>query len=364
MRIQGIPQRSIREVEGGVEVIDQRWLPHEYRVATLISVKDFVAAIKEMWIRGAPLIGATAAYGVVASLRAGHDNWLETVKYDAAQLLATRPTAVNLKWAIDQQLALCQAAESREAALTACLSRAASICDEDVDVCHRIGQHGLPLIESLYYPELNQPVNILTHCNAGWLATVDWGTATSPIYQAHKAGIPVHVWVDETRPRNQGASLTAYELGEEGIPHTVITDNTGGLLMQRGLVDLVITGTDRTVANGDVVNKIGTYLKALAAHDNNVPFFVALPYSTLDTNIKAGTEVEIEERDENEIHSIQGLHQGAIKEVRLTPSSSKALNFGFDVTPARLVTGFITEYGIFQASEEGIQSLVQEAAQS
>ncbi len=363
MRIQGIPQRSIREVVGGVEVIDQRWLPHEYRVATLKSVNDFVAAIKEMWIRGAPLIGATAAYGIVASLRAKRDNWHEAAKYDAAQLLATRPTAVNLKWALDQQLEICRNAGSQEEALKKCLDRAAAICDSDVDVCHRIGQHGLPLIESLYDEVLKEPVNILTHCNAGWLATVDWGTATSPIYQAHKAGIPVHVWVDETRPRNQGASLTAFELAEEGIPHTVITDNAGGLLMQQGKVDLVITGTDRTVANGDVVNKIGTYLKALAAKDNGVPFFVALPYSTLDISISTGADVEIEERNQNEIHFIQGLHEGEVKEVRLTPPSSPALNLGFDVTPARCVTGLITEYGVFQASEAGIQSLVQ-AAQS
>jgi len=294
-------------------------------------------AIKEMWVRGAPLIGITAAYGLyLATLEAqGKSNSAEYLQECARRLLETRPTAVNLRWAV----------------------HALRLKQEDIEVCRKIGEHGIALIEEKSIAKSGDTINILTHCNAGWLACVDWGTATSPIYQAHNKGIKVHVWVDETRPRNQGARITAWELGQHGIPHTIITDNAGGHLMQQGMVDMCIVGTDRTTRKGDVANKIGTYLKALAAKDNDVPFYVALPSSTIDWEIEDGKDIPIEVRDEEEVLCIYGQHEGTIKQVRLAPQNSRGLNYGFDITPARLVTGLITERGICKADECDIENL-------
>jgi len=361
MNVDGVPFRTIWLAENGetVEIIDQTRLPHEFLTLSLNSVEDVAHAIRSMQVRGAPLIGATAAYGVCLAGRANASDGALQAAYDL--LLQTRPTAVNLRWALDDMKAVLGplAASDR---VVAAYRRAAEICDEDVAMCRSIGDHGVQLIRDAWDKVgRNRPVNILTHCNAGWLATVDWGTATAPIYVAHEQEIPVHVWVDETRPRNQGAGLTAWELNQHGIPHTVIVDNAGGHVMQQGDVDLLITGTDRTTAIGDVVNKIGTYLKALAAHDNDVPFYVGLPGPTIDWTISNGRDIPIEERDPAEVTSITGrTAHGTIEMVSVTPPGSRAANYGFDVTPARLVTGLITERGICEATTEGLLSLYPE----
>ncbi len=349
--------RTIWPGEDGrsMQVIDQTRLPHAVEVARLGSVEDAAVAIETMVVRGAPLIGATAAYGLALGLLADpSDAGLEAAR---SRLARTRPTAVNLRWALDE-VAATVAALPEDARADAALVRAGEICDEDVAICSSIGDHGLPLIEDIWQRKKG-PVNVLTHCNAGWLATVDWGTATAPIYKAHVAGIPVHVWVDETRPRNQGASLTAWELGHAGVPYSLIVDNAGGHLMQHGLVDLCIVGSDRTTGTGDVANKIGTYLKALAAHDNGVPFYVALPSPTIDWTKRDGVaEIPIEERSPDEVTRITGRTRGGeTATVHLAPDGATAANYGFDVTPSRLVTGLVTERGVCDASEEGLRSL-------
>jgi methylthioribose-1-phosphate isomerase len=349
-----------------VQIIDQRPLPHEFIIEDLTTVDEVAAAIKEMHVRGAGLIGATAGYGMyIAALQAPQKSanaFMDAVEAAGEQLRATRPTAVNLEWAVTRQIeAMAAAGDDVEAKIDAALSEANAIADEDADWCRRLGEHGVTLIEEISRRKGGEPVNVLTHCNAGWLAFVDYGSATAPIYAAHDKGIPVHVWVDETRPRNQGARLTAWELGQHGVPHTVIADNVGGHLMQHGLVDLVITGTDRTTYTGDVGNKIGTYLKALAAADNSVPFYVALPSSTFDWTRRDGVaEIPIEQRDGTEVKYISGWEEGSRKTVLLTPEDSPAANYAFDVTPARLVTGLITERGICDASEEGVLGLYPE----
>jgi methylthioribose-1-phosphate isomerase len=362
MNVFGRPMRTIWLEEDGasVGIIDQTHLPHQLVTAKLTNLAEAAHAIKAMLVRGAPLIGATAAYGVALAM---HGNASDAALEAACQtLLATRPTAVNLRWAIAEMRRLLAQLPppQREAQAYA---RAAAICDEDVAINRGIAAAGLPLIEAAWQKKQRQGrVEILTHCNAGWLATVDWGTALAPIYLAHDRGIPLHVWVDETRPRNQGASLTAWELGQHGVPHTVIVDNAGGHLMQHGRVDLCIVGTDRTTAIGDVANKIGTYLKALAARDNNVPFYIGLPSPSIDWSISDGVkEIPIEERDPSEVTEISGLTAaGKIATVRLTPEASPAANFGFDVTPARLVTGLITERGVCPATPEGLLGLFPE----
>jgi methylthioribose-1-phosphate isomerase len=343
-----------------VDIIDQRWLPHEFRIVTLKTVEDVATAIRDMWVRGAPLIGVTAAYGIaIAMSRDASDAALDTAW---ETLHETRPTAINLKWALDEMRGLLRGLpESKR--MDAAYARASAIAEEDVQLNRAIGQHGLLLIRQIAARKKpGEPVNVLTHCNAGWLATVDYGTATAPIYLAGEEGIPVHVYVDETRPRNQGAQLTAWELNNHGIPHTLIVDNAGGHLMQHGQVDMVIVGTDRTTANGDVCNKIGTYLKALAAKDNNVPFYVALPSPTIDWTVRDGVkEIPIEERDAAEVIFVQGHGtDGKTTRVRISPEGSPAANPAFDVTPARLITGLITERGIAKASPEGLKDLFPE----
>ncbi len=330
-----------------VQIIDQRSLPHQFVIEDLRTVDEAVAAIKDMHVRGAGLIGASAAYGMYLAALEG--NIIEAGK----RLKAARPTAVNLAWAVDKQMKAIEIGKSDDEKIVIAFKTANQITDEDAEYCRRIGEHGLKIIEGISKKKNGETVNILTHCNAGWLAFVDYGSATAPIYAAFDKGIKVHVWVDETRPRNQGSSLTAWELGQHGVPHTVIVDNAGGHLMQHGLVDMVIVGTDRTTRTGDVANKIGTYLKALAAKDNNIPFYVALPSSTFDWSIKDGVkEIPIEERSPDEVRYIQG--------VLLTPETSPAANYGFDVTPARLVTGLITERGICKANEKNILKLYPE----
>jgi methylthioribose-1-phosphate isomerase len=322
---------------------------------------DAVRAIKTMQVRGAPLIGATAAYGVWLALRSEASD--ENLERAYGALLAARPTAINLKWALDQMLAAVRN-RPRAERVAAALRRAGEIADEDVAINQAIGRHGLKLIEEIAARKNGARVNVLTHCNAGWLATVDWGTATAPIYMAHDKGLPVHVFADETRPRNQGASLTAWELGHHGVPHTVIPDNTGGHLMQHGLVDLVIVGTDRVTAQGDVCNKIGTYLKALAAHDNKVPFYVALPSPTIDFSVSDGlTEIPIEQRSPDEVATVTGkTKDGRIETVQIIPDGSAVANYGFDVTPARLVTGLITERGVIGANRAALAETYPERA--
>ncbi len=340
-----------------VDIIDQRWLPHEFRVVTLATVEEVATAIRDMWVRGAPLIGATAAYGVAIAMVADAADASLDAAYET--LHRTRPTAINLKWALDDmrsRLRPLAPAKRVEAAYM----RAAEIADEDVEINRAIGRHGLAIIREIAARKATgKPVNILTHCNAGWLATVDYGTATAPMYLASEAGVPIHVYVDETRPRNQGAQLTAWELDGHGIAHTLIVDNAGGHLMQHGDVDMVIVGTDRTTANGDVCNKIGTYLKALAAKDNGVPFYVALPSPTIDWTVGDGLkEIPIEERSGDEVSYVQGrASDGRTVQVRISPDGSPAANPAFDVTPARLVTGLITERGIAEASREGLRKL-------
>jgi methylthioribose-1-phosphate isomerase len=344
-------------------IIDQRKLPHQFVVEEIASLQQMEVAIKEMHLRGAGLIGAAAAYGMyLATLEIiDFSNYNAIIIAAAVRLKKTRPTAVNLAWAVDQQLDALKQGTSIKELQTIARNNAIAIADEDAANCRKIGEHGLALIEEISRHKNGATVNILTHCNAGWLAFVDHGSATSPIYAAHEKGIKIHVWVDETRPRNQGASLTAWELNMHGVPHTVIADNVGGHLMQHKMVDLVIVGSDRTTRSGDVANKIGTYLKALAAKDNNVPFYVALPMSSFDWEIKDGLQqIEIEERDADEVRFIEGLCEGEIKKVLLTPESTPSKNYGFDVTPARLVTGLITERGICEANEESILKLYPE----
>ncbi len=346
-----------------IQIIDQRSLPHKFVVENIRTVRQMATAIKDMHVRGAGLIGAAAAYGMyLAVLEFADSTSFESDLNTAAQiLLATRPTAVNLSWAVERQLKAINKVQNLFQKMQVSFNVAEDIADEDAKFCMEIGCNGMDLIKDISNKKEGQTVNILTHCNAGWLAFVDYGSATAPIYAAFDAGIDVHVWVDETRPRNQGARLTAWELLQHGVPHTVIPDNVGGHLMQHGLVDLVLTGTDRTTYTGDVCNKIGTYLKALAARDNDIPFYVALPSSSFDWNIENGVkEIPIEERDATEVKYIQGLSEDGIKKVMLTPEDSPAANYAFDVTPAHLVTGLITERGICQASEEGIKSLFPE----
>jgi len=354
MRIEGKEYRTIWLENNIVKIIDQTKLPHQFIIKDLKSVKDAINAIKIMEVRGAPLIGGTAAYGMALAVQE-NDN-PEFIKKSAEELIQSRPTAINLKWAVDRMMKKISGINS-DKILDIALNEAKEICDEDEKFCENIGLNGLKIIEEIYNKK-KDTVNILTHCNAGWLATINWGTATSPIYHAHKKSIPVHVWVDETRPRNQGANLTSYELNEENIPNTIIADNTGGILMQRGEVDMCIVGTDRTLSNGDVCNKIGTYLKALAAHDNNVPFYVALPSSTIDWEIKEGKDIPIEERNSEELSHVEGVDENnEIKKVLIYPKKSKAMNLAFDVTPAKYVTGLITEKGISEASSEGLKKL-------
>jgi len=364
MQVDGKPTRTIwLEADGrSVGIIDQTRLPHRFVTLRLTTLEDAAHAIAAMQVRGAPLIGAAAAYGVALALNADPSD--EALERACAALIATRPTAINLKWALDEMMAAVRNRPHGERAAAA-YRRAAEIADEDVAINQAIGRHGVTLIEAIAArKQPGEPVNVLTHCNAGWLATVDVGTATASIYAAHDQGLPVHVWVDETRPRNQGAALTAWELGQHGVPHTVIPDNTGGHLMQHGQVDLVIVGTDRVTANGDVCNKIGTYLKALAAKDNGVPFYVALPSPTIDFTVKDGLrEIPIEERAPEEVTSISGLTaDGRIETVRLVPAGAQVANYGFDVTPARLVTGLITERGILPASRESLRVAFTERA--
>jgi methylthioribose-1-phosphate isomerase len=346
----------------GVDVIDQRWLPHEFHVATLRTVAEAATAIRDMWVRGAPLIGATAAYGLALAMREDPGDAALDEAWD--QLHATRPTAVNLRWALEAVRSRLRPLGPSERAAAA-YAQAAEIADEDVAINRAMGRSGLEIIRRIAATKKSgEPVNVLTHCNAGWLATVDYGTATAPIYCAMEEGVPVHVYVDETRPRNQGASLTAWELVKQGAPHTLIVDNAGGHLMQHGLVDIVIVGSDRTTANGDVCNKIGTYLKALAARDNNVPFYVALPSPTIDWTVRDGVkEIPIEERPADEVDFVQGRGaDGRVQRVRISPEGTRAANPAFDVTPARLVTGLITERGVAEASPDGLKALFPERA--
>ena len=347
-----------------VRVIDQRSLPHELRIETLNTVEEAAAAIKDMHVRGAPLIGVTAAFGMFIAARNASLSKIGEELARARELLSlTRPTAVNLHWALEAQQCVIESCSEDSEIEGRLKANAIKLWQEDIELNKAMGRNGLGIIRKIARENPGRTLNILTHCNAGWLATVDWGTATAPIYMAHNEGIPVHVWVDETRPRNQGARLTAWELGQHGVPHTVIVDNTGGHLMQHGLVDMVITGTDRTTRTGDVANKIGTYLKALAAKDNQVPFYVALPSPTIDWEVRDGIkEIPIEQRGPEEVTRIWGLHNGERKEVLLTPAHSPAANYAFDVTPARLVTGLITERGICEASEQGLLDLFPEKA--
>ena len=369
MKINGVPYRTIwpDPVETGlVRVIDQRQLPHRFVVEEIRSVSAMAAAIREMHVRGAPLIGAAAAWGMALAIppspSGGDGDWLVRLGDAARALKATRPTAVNLAWAVERMLGVGRGCASPGPARARLREEAQRICDEDVAACAAIGRHGLGLIREIAARKGGMPVNILTHCNAGWLACVDHGTATAPIYAAHDAGLAVHVWVDETRPRNQGAKLTAWELGEHGVPHTLVPDNAGGHLMQHGLVDLCLVGADRVTRRGDVANKIGTYLKALAAADNGVPFHVALPASTIDWARRDGVrEIPIESRGEEEVRFMDGLAaDGEVRSVRICPEGTAAANYAFDVTPARLVTGLITERGLCPASELGLLGLFPE----
>ena len=356
MLVEGQYYRTIwfDEAEDAVAIIDQTLLPHEFKIIHLRTLDDAAYAISSMQVRGAPLIGAATAYGFALGVKENPAQEAETdIK---AQLLATRPTAVNLRWALDRMAERMQSVPEEQRIQQAFIE-AQLIADEGSQECESIGEHGAKILQEIYDKKSNdEPLNILTHCNAGWLAMVDWGTALSPIYKAHEAGIPIHVWVDETRPRNQGASLTAWELGQQGISHTVIVDNAGGHLMQHGMVDLCIVGSDRTTSCGDVCNKIGTYLKALSAFDNDVPFYVALPVSTIDWEICDGVkDIPIEQRNSSEVKCIQGIdEQGKVISVRLTPEDTPAANYAFDVTPARLVTALITEHGVYPATKEGL----------
>lgn len=369
MNVNGKHRRTIWLHESNpaiVQIIEQRFLPYRFVIEDLKTVEDVAVAIKDMHVRGAGLIGATAGFGMylaaLSAPRTSMQAFMADLKNAGDRLRATRPTAVNLEWAVKRQLAAIeQAGPDIEVMIETALHVAQTIADEDADYCRRLGEHGKAIIKEISAKKGGAPVNVLTHCNAGWLAFVDYGSATAPIYAAHDDGIDVHVWVDETRPRNQGARLTAWELGQHGVPHTVIADNVGGHLMQHGQVDMVIVGTDRTLYTGDVANKIGTYLKALAAHDNGVPFYVALPSSSFDWEKRDGVkDIPIEQRDATEVKYMQGLHNDEIVEVLLTPENSAVANYAFDVTPARLVTGLITERGICPASEAGVLALFPE----
>ena len=361
MKVDGKHFRSVwLEPDGwSVGAIDQRRLPHEFVIAKLTDCAAAADAIRSMLVRGAPLIGATAAYGMALAMRDDRSDAAIDRAYD--MLIATRPTAVNLKWALEEMRAMLRPL-APSARTEAAYARAEDIAEEDIVINQGLARSGLPLIEAIATRKKpGEPVNVLTHCNAGWLATVDWGTATAPIYLAYDRGIPVHVWVDETRPRNQGAALTAWELGHHGVPHTVIVDNAGGHLMQHGMVDLVIVGTDRVAANGDVCNKIGTYLKALAAHDNEVPFYVALPSPTIDFSVARGSQVPIEQRSGEEVATMTGrTADGQIETVRIVPEGSKVANYAFDVTPARFVTGLITERGVLRAERSALSAAFPE----
>ena len=365
MNVAGKNYRTIwlKENTEVVCIIDQRFLPHQFVIEDLHTCQEVVTAIKDMHVRGAGLIGATAGYGMyLASLETAKNNDFEIyLQSRAAELVASRPTAVNLEWAVKRQLEAISKGSTVNHKIEIAKATAALIADEDAAYCKRLGEHGVAIIEEIAAKKKGKTVNILTHCNAGWLAFVDYGSATAPIYEAFKKGISIHVWVDETRPRNQGASLTAWELLNHGVPHTVITDNAGGHLMQHGMVDVVITGADRVTRTGDAANKIGTYLKALAANDNSIPFYVALPSSTFDWAIRNGVkEIPIEERNADEVRYMYGLCDDEIKKVLVTPAGSVAANYGFDVTPARLITGLITERGICKAGEEDILGLFPE----
>jgi methylthioribose-1-phosphate isomerase len=349
-----------------VRIIDQRCLPYEFVIEDIASLNDMAVAIKDMHLRGAGLIGAAAGFGMylgaLDACKESVESFTSSLDLASEKLKATRPTAVNLAWAVDRQLEQVRKfGLTVEEKIEVLRQGAQQIADEDAEFCRQIGQHGLSIIEEISRQKNGDTVNVLTHCNAGWLAFVDYGSATAPIYAAFEKGLKIHVWVDETRPRNQGARLTAWELGQHGVPHTVISDNVGGHLMQHGKVDMVITGSDRTTYTGDVANKIGTYLKALAAKDNHIPFYVALPSSTFDWQMRDGVkQIPIEERDPNEVKYIEGYHEGTIKTVRLTPENSDGANYGFDVTPARLITGLITERGVCEASEIGVLGLYPE----
>jgi methylthioribose-1-phosphate isomerase len=347
-----------------VKIIDQRKLPHALEIVVLKTADDAIRAIQEMYVRGAPLIGVTGAYGLFLAVLEIGDAAVDDPLLEAAaeRIKASRPTAVNLAWAVETVWAALRETADRQARIATARQAASAIAEQEAEHCRCIGLNGLPLIEDIRRRKSGATVNILTHCNAGWLACVEYGTATAPIYAAHDRGMDVHVWVDETRPLNQGARLTAWELGEYGIPHTLVPDNAGGHLMQHGLVDMVLVGTDRTTYTGDVANKVGTYLKALAARDNRVPFYVALPSSTFDWSIRDGLKIPIEERDPDEVRFVEGLGERGSTKVRICPEKSRAANFAFDVTPARLVSGFITERGVCRATEEDIRRLFPEKA--
>jgi methylthioribose-1-phosphate isomerase len=363
MKINNVHFKTIWEKsESLIQIIDQSKLPFRFVIKDLTKLEDFETAIRDMYVRGAPLIGVTAAYGMyVAASNSIDSDISDTLSKAAERLIATRPTAVNLRWAIESQLDVIKNTSNPDSIRERVLFNARRITENDEEQCRMIGVHGLKIIEEIARKKNGAPVNILTHCNAGWLATVDWGTATSPIYHARNAGIDIHVWVDETRPRNQGAKLTAYELAHENIPHTVVVDNVGGHLMQHRKVDIVIVGSDRTTYTGDVANKIGTYLKALAAYDNNIPFYVALPSSTIDWEIEDGVNgIPIEERDSEEVDFIEGVADSKVEKVRIVPETSRSANYAFDVTPARLVTGLITERGVCRADKGSVLELFPE----
>ena len=354
MKINSKEYRTIWFENNIVKIIDQTKLPHIFEIKELKTANDAINAIKIMEVRGAPLIGATAAYGLVLSILENNDQ--SFLKNSAEGLIKSRPTAINLKWAVDRMMNKLSGVNS-DKIFEIALNEAKEICNEDEKFCEKIGLNGLKIIDEIYNKK-KDTVNILTHCNAGWLATINWGTATSPIYHAHKKGIPIHVWVDETRPRNQGANLTSFELNEEQVPNTLIADNTGGLLMQRGKVDICLVGSDRTLGNGDVCNKIGTYLKALAAKDNKVPFYVALPSSTIDWDIKDYNDIPIEERDSSELSHLEGIDENNnVKKILIYPKKSKSMNLAFDITPAKYISGLITERGICEASTKGLKKL-------
>ena len=366
MNVNGIHYRTIwvkQTDDQVIQIIDQRHLPHRFVVEDLASVQDVFTAIKDMHVRGAGLIGATAGYGMyLAALEASRSNSFDAhIEQAAEKLKSARPTAMNLFWAVDKQMEAISSAGSVDEKISLALQTSKEIADSDAEYCRRIGEHGVELIEEISRRKGGKPVNILTHCNAGWLAFVDYGSATAPVYAGHDKGISVHVWVDETRPRNQGAALTCWELGNHGVPHTLITDNAGGYLMQQGQVDMVIVGSDRTTHTGDVANKVGTYLKALAARDNNIPFYVALPSSTIDWQTEDGVkEIPIEQRDPDEVKYVEGWCDDEVKKVRICPETSPAANYAFDVTPARLVTGLITERGICKPNKDEILRLFSE----
>ena len=367
MKVDGKEVRTIwlDKNEKIVKIIDQRKLPHEFIIKDLKTVDDAITAIKDMYVRGAPLIGATGAYGVYLAVLNSPSKQIDNIylRQEADRVKSSRPTAVNLAWGVDKVLSAATSISDPARIITAARDAAEGIVEQEVENCRKIGEHGLSLIENASRKKGGRTVNVLTHCNAGWLACIEHGTATAPIYAAYDHGIDIHVWVDETRPLNQGTRLTAWELGKHGVNHTIITDNAGGYLMQKGMVDLIIVGTDRTAVSGDVANKIGTYLKALAAWDNNVPFYVALPSSTFDWNIQDGVkDIPIEERDPDEIKYVYGLDQARTTRILICPQSSPAANYAFDVTPAKYVTGFITERGICKASEKEIRRLFPDKA--